>query len=133
MSMMKEFKDFAIKGNVIDLAVAVIIGIAFGKVVTAFVAHIIMPPIGVLLGGVDFSDLSIVIKEAVGDAPAVVMSYGIFIQTVVDFAIIAFVIFMVVRAINSMKKAEEAAPKTEPKPSTEEVLLTEIRDALKAK
>ncbi|WP_019557924.1 large-conductance mechanosensitive channel protein MscL [Thiomicrorhabdus arctica] len=133
MSMMKEFKAFALKGNVVDLAVAVIIGVAFGKVVTALVANIIMPPIGVLLGGVDFSDLSIVIKEAVGDAPAVVMSYGIFIQTVVDFVIIAFVIFMIVRAMNSMKKVEEVAPKADPKPSTEEVLLTEIRDALRAK
>ncbi len=110
MSIIKEFKEFAVKGNVIDMAVGVIIGVAFGKIVSSFVADVIMPPIGVLLGGVDFSDLAITVKEAVGSSPAVVIAYGKFIQTVVDFTIIAFVIFMVVRLINSLKKKEEAAP-----------------------
>ncbi|HUV21892.1 MAG TPA: large-conductance mechanosensitive channel protein MscL [Gammaproteobacteria bacterium] len=133
MSMMKEFKDFAVKGNVVDMAVGIIIGAAFGKIVSALVSGVIMPPIGVLLGGVDFSDLSIVIKEAVGEAPAVVISYGSFIQTLVDFTIIAFAIFMVVKGINSLKKKEEEAPKAPPAPSAEEALLTEIRDLLKTK
>jgi large conductance mechanosensitive channel len=133
MSMMQEFKEFAVKGNVVDLAVGIIIGAAFGKIVTALVSGVIMPPIGVLLGGVDFSDLAIVLKEAVGEKPEVVISYGAFIQTLVDFTIIAFAIFMLVKGINSLKKKEEAAPKAPPAPSTEEVLLTEIRDLLKAK
>jgi len=133
MSMMKEFKEFAVKGNVVDMAVGIIIGAAFGKIVTALVSGVIMPPIGVLLGGVDFSDLAFVVKEAVGEEPAVVISYGAFIQTVIDFTIIAFAIFMVIKAINSLKRKEEEAPKAPPAPSTEEVLLTEIRDLLKAK
>lgn len=128
---MTEFKEFAVKGNVVDMAVGIIIGAAFGKIVSALVGGVIMPPIGVALGGVDFSDLAFVIKEAVGDVPAVVISYGAFIQTVIDFTIIAFAIFMVIKLINSMKKAEEEAPKEPPAPSTEEVLLTEIRDLLK--
>lgn len=132
MSMMKEFKDFAVKGNVVDMAVGIIIGAAFGKIVSALVSGVIMPPIGVLLGGVDFSDLSLVVKEAVGDAPAVVISYGAFIQTVIDFAIIAFAIFMLIKGINSMQKKAEAAPKAPPVPSAEQVLLTEIRDLLKS-
>lgn len=131
MSIIKEFKEFAVKGNVIDMAVGVIIGVAFGKIVSSFVADVIMPPIGVLLGGVDFSDLAITVKEAVGSSPAVVIAYGKFIQTVVDFTIIAFVIFMVVRLINSLKKKEEAAPAAPAAPSAEQVLLTEIRDLLK--
>lgn len=133
MSMMSEFKDFAVKGNVVDMAVGIVIGAAFGKIVSAFVGGVLMPPIGILLGGVDFSDLAIVLKEAAGEAPAVVMSYGVFIQTLIDFIIIAFAIFMVIKGINSMKKKEEAAPKEDPKPSTEEVLLTEIRDLLKTR
>lgn len=131
MSIIKEFKEFAVKGNVIDMAVGVIIGVAFGKIVSSFVADVIMPPIGVLLGGVDFSDLAITVKEAVGTSPAVVIAYGKFIQTVVDFTIIAFVIFMVVRLINSLKKKEEAAPAAPAAPSAEQVLLAEIRDLLK--
>lgn len=130
---MKEFKDFAVKGNVVDMAVGIVIGAAFGKIVSALVAGVLMPPIGVLLGGVDFSNLAYIVKEAAGEAPAVVISYGAFIQTVIDFAIIAFAIFMVVKGINSLKKKEEAAPKAPPIPSAEEVLLTEIRDLLKAK
>ena len=131
MSMIKEFKEFAIKGNVIDMAVGIIIGAAFGKIVSSFVADVIMPPIGVLLGGVDFSGLALTVKQAAGDMPAVVINYGKFIQTHVDFTIIAFSIFMVVKSINSMKKKEEEAPKPPPEPSKEEVLLTEIRDLLK--
>ncbi|MCP5331260.1 MAG: large-conductance mechanosensitive channel protein MscL [Pseudomonadales bacterium] len=134
--MAQEFKEFAVRGNVVDMAVGIIIGAAFGKIVTALVSGIIMPPIGVLLGGVDFSDLVLVIKEAVGEEPAVVISYGAFIQTLIDFTIIAFAIFMLVKAINSLKRKEEKAaqePPAPPAPSSEEVLLGEIRDLLKSK
>ena len=137
MGFLKEFKEFAIKGNVVDLAVAVIIGGAFGKIVASFVKDIVMPPIGVLLGGVEFTDLAIVLKESsVGPAGEelgpVLLTYGIFIQNVVDFVIIAFVIFMAVKAINKMKKKEEAAPApAPPAPPKSEVLLEEIRDLLK--
>ncbi len=131
MSMMKEFKEFAVKGNVVDMAVGIIIGTAFGKIISSFVSDVIMPPIGVLLGGVDFSSLAVTIKQAVGETPAVVISYGKFIQTVVDFIIIAFAIFIAVKAINTLKRKEEEAPKAPPKPSAEEVLLGEIRDLLK--
>jgi large conductance mechanosensitive channel len=128
--MIQEFKEFAVKGNVIDMTVGVIIGTAFGKIVSSFVADVVMPPIGVLLGGVNFSDLAFTVKEAIGESPAVVVAYGRFAQTVIDFTIIAFVIFMVVRVINSLKKAE-AAPSAPAAPSAEQVLLTEIRDLLK--
>lgn len=131
MSVIKEFKEFAVKGNVIDMAVGIIIGAAFGKIVSSFVGDVVMPPIGVLLGGVDFSDLAIVLKEAVNDAPAVMLSYGKFIQTVIDFTIIAFAIFIAVKAINRMKRAEEAAPAEPPAPTPDVVLLQEIRDLLK--
>ena len=131
MGMLSEFKDFAVKGNVIDMAVGIVIGGAFGKVVSSFVADVIMPPIGMLLGGVNFSDLGVVLQEAVGEADAVVLKYGAFIQTLLDFVIIALAIFFVVKAMNSAKKKEEAAPATPPAPSTEEVLLSEIRDLLK--
>jgi len=130
MGMMQEFKTFAVKGNVIDMAVGIVIGAAFGKIVSSFVADVIMPPIGVALGGVDFSSLGWTVQEAVGETAAVTINYGAFIQTVVDFTIIAFAIFMVVKAINNMKKQEEEAPKAPPAPSKEEVLLTEIRDLL---
>lgn len=131
MGMMKEFKEFAVKGNVVDMAVGIIIGAAFGKIVSSFVGDVIMPPIGVLLGGVDFSDLAFTIKESVGDVPGVVISYGKFIQTMIDFTIVAFAIFIAVKAINSFKKKEEEAPKVPPEPSKEELLLAEIRDLLK--
>ena len=131
MSMMQEFKDFAIKGNVVDMAVGVIIGAAFGKIVSSLVADVLMPPIGVLVGGVDFSKLAVTIKDAVGDAPAVVISYGKFIQTTIDFVIIAAVIFMVIKGINNMKKKEAAAPAAPAAPPAQEVLLTQIRDLLK--
>jgi len=131
MSMMKEFKEFALKGNVVDMAVGIIIGAAFGKIVSSFVGDVIMPPIGVLLGGVDFSGLVFTVKEAIGETPAVVISYGKFIQTLIDFTIIAFVIFIAVKAINSLERKEEEAPKAPPAPSAEELLLGEIRDLLK--
>jgi len=133
MSMMKEFKEFAIKGNVVDMAVGIIIGTAFGKIVSSFVGDVIMPPIGVLLGGVDFSSLAFTVKEAVGETPAVLIRYGMFIQTIIDFTIIAFAIFIAVKAINSIKKKEKEAPKAPPEPSKEEVLLAEIRDLLKGR
>lgn len=133
MSIIQEFKEFAVKGNVVDMAVGIIIGAAFGKIVTALVSGVLMPPLGVLLGGVDFSDLAVVLKEATPEAEAVVISYGAFIQTVVDFTIIAFAIFVMVKAINRLKKKEEAAPQPEPAPTAEQVLLTEIRDLLKQK
>ncbi len=131
MSMMKEFKSFAMRGNVVDMAVGIIVGGAFGKIVSSFVKDVVMPPIGMLIGGVDFSDLAITLKEAAGEAPAVVIAYGAFIQTLVDFIIIAFAIFMAVKAMNSLKKKEEEKPAPPPAPSKEEVLLTEIRDLLK--
>lgn len=130
MSMMSEFKEFAMKGNVVDLAVGVIIGGAFGKIVSSFVEDVIMPPIGMLLGGVDFKSLAITLKAAEGKAAAVMLNYGKFLQTVVDFLIVAFVIFMVIKAMNSLKKQQEAAPAA---PPATEVLLTEIRDALRGK
>ena len=133
MSMMKEFKAFAMRGTVIDMAVGIVIGAAFGKIVASLVADVIMPPIGILLGGVDFSSLTLVIKEATDVAEAVTIKYGVFINTIVQFIIVAFAIFMVIKGINSMKKKEEAAPAAPPKPSNEEVLLAEIRDALKAR
>jgi large conductance mechanosensitive channel len=131
MGMMSEFKNFAVKGNVVDMAVGIIIGAAFGKIVSSFVADVIMPPIGIMLGGVDFTDLAIVLKEAAGEAAAVTINYGVFVQTLIDFIIVAFAIFMAVKAINAMKKAEEEAPSAPPAPSKEEILLTEIRDLLK--
>jgi large conductance mechanosensitive channel len=131
MSMMSEFRDFAMRGNVVDMAVGIVIGGAFGKIVTSFVNDVLMPPIGMAIGGVDFSDLAVVLKEAAGEAEAVTLNYGAFIQTVLDFVIIAFAIFMVIKAMNNLKKKEEAAPPPPPKPSAEETLLTEIRDLLK--
>ena len=133
MSMIQEFKTFAMRGNVVDMAVGIIVGGAFGKIVSSFVADVIMPPIGILIGGVDFSNLAIVIKEAAGDAAAVTINYGAFIQTVLDFTIIAFAIFMAIKAMNSLKKKKEDAPEEPPAPSNEETLLTEIRDLLRQK
>ena len=131
MGMMTEFKDFAMRGNVVDMAVGIVIGGAFGKIVASFVSDVLMPPIGLALGGVNFSDLSMTLQQASGDVAAVTINYGSFIQSVTDFIIIAFAIFMVVKAMNSMKKKEEEKPAEPPKPSSEEVLLTEIRDLLK--
>ncbi len=126
--MLQEFKKFALKGNVMDMAVGIIIGAAFGKIVSSFVADIIMPPIGMLLGGVDFSNLSITLKEASGEAQAITLNYGLFINTIIDFVIIAFAIFIVIKQINKLKKKEEAKPST---PGEEVLLLREIRDSLK--
>jgi len=133
MGIVKEFKEFAMRGNVLDLAVAVVIGGAFGKIVASFVADVLMPPIGILLGGVDFTSFVVTLKAAVGDKPAVTLNYGKFIQTVVDFLIIAFSIFVLVKGINSFKKKQEEAPAAPPEPTNEEKLLTEIRDILKQK
>ncbi len=139
-SFLKDFKDFAMKGNVVDMAVGVIIGGAFGKIVTSIVNNIIMPPIGVITGGVDFTNLKLTIKEAVTEgetvvSEAVTLNYGQFIQDVVDFLIIAFCIFLLVKGIAQFnrKKEEPAAPAPAPEPSAEEKLLTEIRDLLKNK
>ena len=128
MGMMSEFKEFAVKGNMIDMAVGIIIGAAFGKIISSLVADVIMPPIGVLMGGVDFKGLAYTLKEAVDGAEAVTLNYGAFIQNVVDFLIVAMAIFLVVKLINSAKKKEEAKPTPPPK---QEVLLEEIRDLLK--
>ncbi len=133
MSMMSEFKSFAMRGNVVDMAVGIVIGGAFGKIVSSFVADVLMPPIGLLLGNVDFSDLAVTLQAASEGAEAVTLRYGVFIQTVVDFVIIAFAIFMVVKAMNTVMKKEEEAPPAPPEPSAEEKLLTEIRDALRAR
>lgn len=131
MSMIKEFKEFAVKGNVVDMAVGIIIGGAFGKIITSLVGDVIMPPIGVAMGGVDFSNLSIIVQEAIDKKPAVVISYGKFLQTVIDFLIIAFAIFMAVKGMNSLKRKEAEAPAAPAPPSNQEVLLGEIRDLLK--
>jgi large conductance mechanosensitive channel len=130
--MMSEFKDFAMRGNVVDMAVGIVMGGAFGKIVSSFVADVLMPPIGIMLGNVDFSDLAVTLQDAAEGGSAVMLRYGQFLQTVVDFVIIAFAIFLVVKAMNTMKKKEEAAPAAPPAPSKEETLLTEIRDALRS-
>ena len=130
-SFIEEFKAFALKGNVVDLAVAVVIGAAFGKIVSSLVDDIVMPLVGVLTGGVDFADLVWVVKAASGDAAAVTVNYGLFINTIVTFLIVALAIFVVIKAMNKMQKAEDEAPAEPPKPSKEEELLTEIRDLLK--
>ncbi|MDP3478156.1 MAG: large-conductance mechanosensitive channel protein MscL [Desulfoprunum sp.] len=131
MQILKEFKEFAVKGNVIDMAVGIIIGAAFGKIVSSLVADVVTPPIGLLLGGVDFSNLAVTLKAAADGAPAVMLSYGKFIQAMVDFTIVAVAIFMMIKAINALKRKEEVAPEAPPEPTKEELLLTEIRDLLK--
>lgn len=138
MGMLQEFKEFAMRGNVVDLAVGVVIGAAFGKIVASLVNDVIMPAIGYLVGGVNFSDLAIELQAASVDAagaevPAVMIKYGAFIQTIVDFTIIAFAIFVAVKVINALKRKQEAAPPAPAAPSEEVKLLTEIRDALKSR
>lgn len=133
MGMMKEFKQFAMRGNVMDMAIGIIIGAAFGKIVSSIVSDVIMPPIGMLLGGVDFSSLAITLKEGAEGVEPVLLKYGVFLNTIIDFVIIAFAIFMVVKGMNSMKKKEEEKPAAPPAPSKEEVLLAEIRDELRKK
>lgn len=126
--MFKEFKKFAVRGNVMDMAVGIIIGAAFGKIVSSFVADIIMPPIGVILGGVDFSSLTVTLKKATDSVEAVTLNYGNFLNTVIDFVIIAFAIFIVIKQINRLKSKEEKKPV---KIAEEVLLLREIRDSLK--
>jgi large conductance mechanosensitive channel len=131
MKFLDEFKKFAMKGNMVDMAVGIIIGAAFGKIVSSLVNDIIMPPIGVLLGGVNFTDLKLTIKAATETVPAVTWNYGNFVQVAIDFLIVALAVFMLVKAINSMKKKEEVAPAAPPAPTKDQTLLTEIRDLLK--
>jgi len=136
MKIIQEFKQFAVKGNMIDMAIGIIIGGAFGKIVASLVNDVLMPPLGILLGGVDFTDLKVTLKQAsvneLGEAlPAVTLNYGTFIQTAIDFLIIALVVFMMIKAINSLKKKEEVAPSAPPAPTKDQQLLTEIRDLLK--
>lgn len=132
MAIVKEFKEFAMRGNVVDLAVGVIIGAAFGKIITSLVNDILMPPIGYLTGGIDFSNMKKVLVEAdaTNKVAEVAIRYGSFINAIIDFLIVAFCIFMVIKGINSMKKKEEPAPAADPVPTNEEVLLTQIRDLL---
>lgn len=131
MKLADEFKAFVMRGNVVDMAVGIIIGAAFGKIVSSVVSDILMPPLGLLIGGVNFTDLKIVMKAATDTAPAVTLNYGNFIQVCFDFLIIALAIFLVIKAMNAAKKKEEAPPAAPPAPSKEETLLTEIRDLLK--
>jgi large conductance mechanosensitive channel len=131
MGVMQEFKTFAVKGNVVDMAVGIIIGAAFGKIVSSFVGDVIMPPIGLAIGGVDFSNLAVTLKSASEGSAAVTLNYGKFIQTVFDFVIVAFAIFIAVKAINNLKKKEAEAPAAPPSPTKDQELLTEIRDLLK--
>lgn len=130
MRLFQEFKTFAARGNVIDMAVGVIIGAAFGKIVSSLVADVITPPLGLLLGGVNFSALAITLQAASGDQPAVVIAYGKFIQTIIDFLIVAWAIFLGLKAVNTLKKKETLPPAAPPAPSREQELLSEIRDLL---
>jgi large conductance mechanosensitive channel len=143
--MLKEFKEFAVKGNMLDMAVGIIIGAAFGTIISSLVADVLMPPIGLALGGVDFADLFVVLKEgdpaapyatlaAAQEAGAVTLNWGVFINSIISFLIVGFSVFMVVRSFNKMKREEEAAPEPEapPEPTAEETLLSEIRDILRA-
>jgi large conductance mechanosensitive channel len=142
--MLKEFKEFAMRGNVVDMAVGIIIGAAFGTIVKSLVADVIMPPIGLLLGNVDFANLFVTIQEGTASGPyatladakeagAVTINYGVFFNEIIAFIIVAFAVFLLIRSINRMKRKEEEKPAAPPKPSAEETLLTEIRDLLKAK
>jgi large conductance mechanosensitive channel len=133
MKILKEFKEFAVKGNVIDLAVGVIIGAAFGKIVSSFVSDVVMPPLGLLTSGADFKDLAVTLRGAAGDQPAVLLKYGVFLQSVFDFVLVAVAIFLAVKLINRLKREEEAKPAAPPEPSKQEQLLTEIRDLLQKK
>lgn len=133
MSLIKEFKLFATKGNVVDMAVGVIIGAAFGKIVSSLVADVIMPPIGLLVGGLNFTDITFILKGAVGDKPAVTLNIGNFIQVIFDFIIVAFAIFIMIKGMNRLRKKEETKPALAPEPTAQEKLLSEIRDILKKK
>ena len=132
MKLLNEFKAFAMKGNVVDMAVGIIIGVAFGKIVSSLVADLLMPPLGLLIGGVNFTDLKLIIKAATDTTPPVTWNYGNFIQVVFDFLIVAFAVFIAIKGMNSLRKKEEAAPPAAPPaPTKQETLLTEIRDLLK--
>ena len=133
MSIIKEFREFAVKGNMVDMAVGIIIGSAFGQIITSLVNDVIMPPLGLLIGGVDFGDLAVTLKAAEADAEAVMLRYGAFMNTAINFMIIAFAIFMVIKAMNKLNRKEEAAPAPPPPPAPppEQLLLEEIRDLLK--
>jgi len=139
MGIVKEFRDFAMRGNVLDMAVGIIIGAAFGKIVSSFVSDIMMPPLGALSSGVDFKDQKIVLRDAVAAAegiaakPEVAITYGNFLDVVINFVIVAFAVFLLVKAVNSLKKKEEAAPAPPPGPTADQKLLTEIRDLLRAR
>jgi large conductance mechanosensitive channel len=133
MSVIQEFKAFAVRGNVVDMAVGIIIGAAFGKIVSSAVADVVMPPLGMMIGGMDFSDLAITLKDAAEGSPAVLLGYGKFIQALLDFTIVAFAVFLLVKGINHLKRKEAEKPSLPPAPSKEEQLLAEIRDLLKAK
>lgn len=134
MSILKEFQDFAMRGNVVDMAVGIIIGGAFGTIVKSLVSDVLMPPIGLVLGGIDFSKLAITLKDAVGETPAVAIKYGAFINSVISFVIVAFCVFLLVKAMNAARaqmEEEEAKEETPAEPPRQEVLLEEIRDLLK--
>jgi large conductance mechanosensitive channel len=131
MGIVKEFKAFAMRGNVMDMAVGIVIGVAFGKIVSSLVNDVIMPPIGMLMGGVDFSHLGITLKAAGGSAPAVTLRYGLLINTIIDFLIVAFAIFLVIKGMNALKRKQEAAPAAPP--PVQEMLLRDIRDILRSK
>lgn len=142
--MIEEFKKFILRGNVMDMAVGIVIGAAFGTIITSLVSDLIMPPIGMLMGGVDFSNIFSVLQDgdvaspyatlaAAQEAGAVTMNWGIFINTLISFVIVALAIFLLIRAVNKMQEEEEESPSTDPEPSAEEKLLTEIRDALKSR
>jgi len=135
MGMVKEFKEFAVKGNMLDMAVGIIIGGAFGKIITSLVADVIMPPIGLAIGGVNFTALKLTLRQAAEGKDAVTLNYGNFLQVALDFLIVAWAVFMMVKAINKMKRKEEAAPApaAPPAPTKDQVLLTEIRDLLKSR
>lgn len=130
MGIIKEFQDFAVKGNMVDMAVGIIMGGAFGTIVNSLVNDIIMPPIGLAIGGIDFSKLALVLKPAEGDVAAVAINYGKFINSGISFIIVAWALFMLIKAMNTLKKKQEAAPAAPPAPTKDQVLLTEIRDLL---
>ncbi len=132
MSMIKEFKAFAMRGNVVDMAVGIIIGAAFGKIISSLVSDVLMPPLGMLVGGVDFSTLAITLRQASEGSPAVVLGYGLFLNAILNFLIVAFAIFLLIKGMNNLQKKEKEQPSAPPPPPPQEVLLKEIRDLLKA-
>lgn len=139
MGIVREFRDFAVRGNVVDMAVGIIIGAAFGKIVNSLVTDVMMPPLGMLAGGVDFSDKKLVLRDAIPAAegveavPAVTVNYGLFLNSVINFIIVAFAVFLLIKGINKLKRAQAAAPAPPPEPTPEQVLLREIRDELRAR